>query len=335
VKLLRLVTAYFDPEPDGWTSWASKIGRVSIRTRPINRTDVSQEQQAKRGRLLIAEVYLPSVPKPAPDGLLDVPARERQMCEYAIEASANLVSMMTRSQRRLASPWPPVALLPETTEERNELEKARAFRYTAVSSTNAVPPALRPEPKLMAGLTDRLDGVQSVATFNTQVQPLSRYREAVRFFEMAFARPITAIEKKLAQFLASGKFGYTREEVAEWITHRHGAMHADSKPSDQLVWDADVAHLIDRIEQALYDVLLNKQKWHDPSQNRRDLWHPLAGTSDRNGGVFVTDKTGGVRLEFQIFDGFKAYPHDMSANIHKPPEEWWRVVVQVSRRPVR
>lgn len=100
-------------------------------------------------------------------------------------------------------------------------------------------------------------------------------------------------------------------------------MHADGKASHELVWDADVAHFMDRMEQALYDVLLNKKHWHDPSQDRRDLWHPLAGTSDNKGGIFVTEKAGGIRLAFQLFDGFRSYPHDMSADINKPPEEWW------------
>ena len=281
MKLLRLVTAYFEPEPDGWTSWVSEIGRVTVRARPLNRADVSQPEQVKAGRLLIAEIRLSSVPKAGADGLIDIPDVERQTCEYAIEAAANLVSVLTRSQRRLSSPWPPVALLVENAEEKRELEKARAFRYRTVSSKNALGPAMKPEPKLMSGLVDRLDGVQSVATFNSQTQPLAQYREAMRLFEMAFARPITAIDKKLGQFLSSGRFGYTRDEVVEWISHRHGATHADGKVTNDLVWDADVAQFMDRIEQALYDVLLNKQEWHSPSQTRRDLWHPLAGTLGR------------------------------------------------------
>jgi hypothetical protein len=323
MKLLRLATAYFDPEPEGWTSWVSQIGRVTIRARPVSRTDVSEPEHAKRGRVLIAEIGLSSVPKPGADGLIDIPDVERRLCEHAIEAAANLVSVLTRTQRRLSTPWPPIALLVENEDEKRQLEDAQAFRYRTVSSKNALPPTLKPEPKLMAGLVDRLDGVQAVATFNSQAQPLGQYREAIRFFEMAFARPISAIDKKLAQFLSSGKFGYTRDEVTEWVSHRHGATHADGKVSHDLVWDADVAQFMDRIEQALYDVLLNKEDWHSPSQTRRDLWRPLAGTLDKDGGIFVTEKTGGIRLMFQIFDGFSSYPHDMSANLNNLPAEWW------------
>ncbi len=321
MKLLRLVTAYFDPELEGWTSWSSKIGRVTVRARPTNRTDVAPAQ-AKGGSLLTAEIDLASLPTIAPDGLLDIPDQERRLCEQAIETTANLMAVLTRSPRRLASPWPPVALLPESAEEWERLEEARAFRYSTPSSANAVPLTPKLEPKLMVGLTDRLGGVQAVATFIAQVQPLSRYREAVRFFEMAFARPVSAIEKKLSQFLASGRFGYTRDEVAEWLSHRHGSVHGDGRPSEDLVWDADVARFMDRIEQALYDVLLNKAGWHSPSQNRRDLWRPLAGTLDNQGGIFGTQSTG-MTISFQIFDGFQSYPHDLSANLTKVPEEWW------------
>jgi hypothetical protein len=181
---------------------------------------------------------------------------------------------------------------------------------------------IKPDAALLQGLGDRLDGLQALATLLSQTHPLGRYREAVRFFEMAFARPITALDKKLAQFLTSGRLGYTRQEVVRWIEPRHGSVHGDRTPAPQLVWDADVAQFMDRIEQAVYDALFNKKDWRNPSHARRDLWRPVSGTADPNNGVFVTQGHGGV-MSVQLLDGFGAYPHDLSANLMSRPPDWW------------
>jgi hypothetical protein len=209
--------------------------------------------------------------------------------------------------------------LPESAAERAELDQARAIRYNVRSTTSAQVPKMAPE--LLTALKDRLDGLQSLATFITQSQPLGRFREAMRFFELAFARPYNKVDKKLSQFLASGPFGYTREEVANWLGKRDLATHGDLMTPN--VWDADVAMFDDRIQQAVYDILFNKSDWRSPSRERRQAWDPLAGTIDNDGTPFLTQGVGGIELSFRIFDGFGAYPHDLSANVNKPPAEWW------------
>jgi hypothetical protein len=126
----------------------------------------------------------------------------------------------------------------------------------------------------------------------------------------------------LAQFLASGHFGYTRAEVAQWIAPRHGSVHGDRTPAPDIVWDADVAPFMDRFEQAVYDALFNKRDWRNPSQSRRGLWRPISGTDAPDGRPFMTQGHGGV-MSVQLFDGFGAYPHDLSANLRSLPAEWW------------
>jgi hypothetical protein len=229
--------------------------------------------------------------------------------------------VLERCQRRLATPWPPVALLPESENDRNRLSSARGIRYSVRSKVSAHA-VIKPDAALLEGLVDRLDGVQALATLLSQPHPHGRYREALRFFEIAFARPITALNKKLAQFLVSGRLGYARQEVARWIEPRHGSVHGDRTLAPQIVWDADVAHFMDRIEQAVYDALFNKKDWRNPSHGRRELWRPVFGTNDPNDGLFMTQAHGGV-VSVQLFDGFGAYPHDLSANLNSVPADWW------------
>ena len=84
-------------------------------------------------------------------------------------------------------------------------------------------------PELLRALTDRFDGLASLADFLATDHARARDCEAARFLEMAFALPNSQMEKKLAQFLSSGPFGCTRHEVSSWLLHRHGAIHGDQK----------------------------------------------------------------------------------------------------------
>jgi hypothetical protein len=149
---------------------------------------------------------------------------------------------------------------------------------------------------------------------------LAQYREAARFFEMAFGMSTSQIEKKLSQFLGTGAMGYRRDEVASWLLHRHGAMHGDRRKTSAFTWDSDVRPFMDRIEQALLDVLFNKAEWATPSHVRRTTWVPHYGTSSPSGDVFATQGIGGT-LSFQILDAWGAYPQDPSS-LDSPPEEW-------------
>jgi hypothetical protein len=174
-----------------------------------------------------------------------------------------------------------------------------------------------------------MDGLASLANYYSTGNALGRYREATRFFELAFAMPVTQMEKKLAQFLSSGPFGYTRKEVASWLLHRHGAIHGDSKKATALTWELDVRLYIYRIEQALLDILFNKTNWHDRSRARRAIWAPVFGTPSNTTDIFATAGAGGT-LEFQMLDGWGAFPLAMSS-IESPPQAWWCKIIESPR----
>jgi hypothetical protein len=323
VKLLRLATVVFQPDIEEFRYWSMRVGPVNVSGFMTNRTDLAPEAKKLEvaRRLLQAEIPLRTLPSPDAEGFINVPEPERRACERAIEAAANVISVLRRTSRSIASPWPPVAFVPESDEERKRCAEWKAIRYQPHSVMSAERPSLELEAPMLSGLSDRLDGLESIATLIAQTRPLGRYREAVRFFEMAFALPIQQSVKKLSQFLASGRFGHSREEVASWFQHRHGAVHGDRKITRQVTTDADVARYLDRIELAAYDVLFNKKTWHDPSRTRRSRWKPTSGSGDNRGTLWLVQGSP-VRISCTIFDGFGAYQHDLGANL-KPPPEWW------------
>jgi hypothetical protein len=318
MKLLRLATIYLAPPPKDWDSWEMTVGRCTISTLSVNGT----RPPDGRKRLLVgARVVMESAPEINEDGLIKVPVALRRECEQGIEATANIISVLTRSSRQISSPLPPLALVPESDCDRAHLMHAQGFdcENRAYNRPHFSIPA---SPTLLEGLTDRLDGVALVADLLAQSHPLARYREAVRFFETAFRLPAVQLEKKLAQFLSPTDAGYERSEIALWLSYRHAAMHGDRAETKPLAVEADVRPFIARIEQAVIDVLFNKADWHSPSRTRRALFIPPAVTTGPLNGLRIIEKSEFV-LESQLLDPFGAYPLDLSATLSSPPTNWW------------
>lgn len=80
--------------------------------------------------------------------------------------------------------------------------------------------------------------------------------------------------------------------------------------------------IIARMEQAATDVLFNKKDWRDASTERRAVWTPKTGTTDDEGGVFVTQGAD-VTLQAQLLDEYGAFPLDLGGIISPPPANWW------------
>ena len=216
-----------------------------------------------------------------------------------------------------------MALIPENDAERVELEKTRGIR----SQPSAIPnPRFHIEVNemLMQGLRDRLDGLALLAeaySFSDD-HPSGRFREYVRLFELAFAMPATQMGKKLTQFLQEGGYGYERREIEEWLVLRNPSSHADGRKTPHFALWADFLPVIDRMEQAAIDVLFNKTDWHNSSRTRRQLLHPKAATTSKGGNLGIM-RGQTVDLRFRLMDTYGAFPHDSTAILEKPPENWW------------
>ena len=167
---------------------------------------------------------------------------------------------------------------------------------------------------------DRSDGAALLAEALAHDHPTGKFHELIRLFERAFARPAKLLVEPLQTFL-NPSYGYTEEELARWFEQlRDPATHADARAD--VVFEKDVRPVIARMEQAAFDVLLNKAQWRDPASDRKDIWNPATGTNDAANSIFLT-KGKDAQLSFQLTDQFGAYPLDLAAGLAPLPEGWF------------
>lgn len=316
MKLLRLTSMYFDPPPTGWSSWEFKFGDVIVSTIPIG---TAPPVEGKLRLLVKAEISIQSL-EIDDEEFINLPEKERRECEVALETAANIISVFGRCGRTISSASPYIALIIDNPKERGRLDKTRGFR-TMKSLNSGHHFQIPLSGNLVSGLQDRLTGAALMAEAFSHRMESGRYRDFVRFFEAAFSRSFSEIQKKLLQFL-NPIFGYTSQEISEWIRMRHPLTHGDGKKTNFILLDSDVRKLTWRMEQAALDVLFNKEIWHDPSKTRRELWIPIAATTSNKGDLMIRQGSE-LSLKFQLFDDFGIFPMDLQAVLSSPPESWW------------
>jgi hypothetical protein len=314
VTLRRLALVEFSPAPGSEASVQGTYADVVVET-----ISTSQASGALKA-LLVAACPLDYLPKRTPDGYVVVPSEPRRRCEHAIEAFVDLISISERCRRSIASPFPWVAFEATTEAAREWLDDSAGIHELDLvvdvpSASSRVPL----EPNLIDGLRDRSDGTVLMAEALAQTHPTGQLRDFFRVFERAFAIPARQVATPL-EALLDGRYGYTPEELDNWITVRDGATHADVRK--HLIVEADVRPILSRVAQAAYDVLLNKRLWRDASSDRRDLWTPMGWTTSPSGDVVMRQHSTG-RLETQLFDQFGAYLTDLEGVVSVLPAAWW------------
>jgi hypothetical protein len=264
-------------------------------------------------------VKLPRRPELTADGYIMVPDEARRRAEAGIEVAANLIAVAERCKRTISSPTPALVLIPGGKTMLNWLNKSLGFKFNRFG----IPSGrmyVETNPHILKQLRDRTDGLALMAEALANEHGTGRYREFIRLFERAFGLASSALDNQLARFLMSSSLGYSHSEVKQWVALRNPAIHANR--GSAFVLESDVRPVIHRIEQAAYDVLLNKADWHSPSHRRRKVWMPTTGTTSPGTDIFLTREEAAT-LHFQIVDGFGAYPLDLSACLTRLPEGWW------------
>src|SRR5262249_19130741 len=71
--------------------------------------------------------------------------------------------------------------------------------------------------------------------------------------------------------------------------------------------EVDTRPVVNRMEQAAFDVLFNKEKWHDPAAARRKVFKPIYGSLASHGWQMFKTPDSSVEVVFTFFDGFSAY----------------------------
>jgi len=313
MKLVRLALVDFTLAPENLPTWNVETESVTVEARPARGSD-GQELL-----LFIAQTELAELPMSDSHKMIHIPEADRRRAEEVIELLANLYAITTRCQRSISSPHPCVYLIAVDDDERTWLGERVAVRVNQGGSPNVVStPDFNSE--LAAALSDRNDGVALLAEALSHSHPTGKFHEFMRVFERAFALGPYRLIDPLAAFLEPGPFGYTHQEVLQWIELRQPATHADRRA--EFVLEADVRPVIDRLEQAAYDVLLNKRDWRNPGVDRRRFWKPTGGTRGAGQMFIVQGTTPSIR--FQILDSFGTYPLNLNASgVPNLPAEWW------------
>ncbi len=314
MKLGRLATVTVPTEPRGWETRGLRIEACEV--------GVLFTKKGEDGLTLVVTAItdLKYRPKKTGAGKIVIPEKSRLRAEEAIEHYANLISVSRHTRRTLSSPHPAVVLIPEDDADALFLTESSGFLEKV--GNRGVPGAtyeLDIDVHIDL-LVDRLDGVALVAEALCHSHATGCFHEAVRLFERAFGVSGRQLIQPLSNFLSTSNRGYTNEEIESWIDMRDGVTHADQR--NEILFEADVAWIVERVLQASYDILLNKVTWRNPSTDRREAWAPACGTSSPDCNLFVTQGLG-ANLKFRLFDEFRRFPLNLNGVLTGLPEGWW------------
>ena len=129
------------------------------------------------------------------------------------------------------------------------------------------------------------------------------------------------LANKLSQTLAP-PMGYSVREIAKWQSLRHPLFHADLQQATEIAIEADARTVVLRMEQAAWDILLNKAEWHSWSSARRALWDPPAITTNEAGHGDLRQGSKPT-LEFLLLDEFGVFPRVFQIQHTNLPADWW------------
>jgi len=269
--------------------------------------------------VVAADMDLSRRPATNSDGLILVPEAERRLLEQSIERFADLLAVARRANRRIFSAVPEAALRDLNEQDRKWTESVNGFAITGTSRIyvdSSVSLADLP----VAALADRPDGVTLLAEALSSDHETGQFRELCRVLERAFACGPAELVDPVTSFLQYfTELDYHRDEVANWLmVLRHLATHADRREAFAIA--ADVVPVLGRLQQAAYDILLNKENWRSCDTDRRTVWTPVNGVLRDNGAIQLDTHTGYIGSE--VLDAFGIYPYGRDYHL-AVPDDWY------------
>lgn len=312
-RLIRLVIATFGAKLSKWTDSPHTDSAITVkpyRSPLLDAPDNTTMTLLEASR--IVDYF------PVDDNVIHVPDALRRGLEMALESHIDTVAVLNQCTRSIASPHPYIAIEPVDSDATTWLRG----KHVHVSTTG-IPVRMWHDfdfTSTLPHLCDRLDGVALVAESLGHTHPTGQLHELIRFFERAFALAAGRVcRNELPSFLDANAKGFTAAEVGHWLHLRDTTAHADRRPNFAL--QADTRPVVNRVEQAAYDVLFNKKTWRDPSLERRDVFTPFCGSSNKDGGMFLTQGQPAI-IKMSLVDGFHAYPCNLNAFINNIPHHW-------------
>lgn len=264
---------------------------------------------------------------------LHIPPGATRHAERALSEAANLLAIASQAQHEVFSPRPYLFLRADTTEEAKTLAEAKRITLPPLRTGGSVQAPGADHGLLFSGiLADRPDGVALMGAALGAGHGVGKLHELVRVLESAFALAGNRLVEPLAEFLLNypgSPAGYGRGEVRRWLKElRDPATHADLRFSKHVLLDPDVEADLPRIEQAAYDVLLNKKSWNHSSPAREQRWS-LPAVTRRDGEVVVTSPTAVLRVHdqwdhqnaFRLNEKFRIDASSLGPDCH--PIDWY------------
>lgn len=251
-----------------------------------------------------------------------IPDQMRHKLESAIEYMADILSVTHQSSRSVSSILPYIAIDPLDEEAREWVTSGTAIHVQSEGTPDRTQYDCGLD-DVVPLLTDRLDGAALLAEALCQEHSTGRLHEFMRVFERAFAQSAGTVCRSgsLLGFLQSMNCGYDATEIHRWLELRDLATHADRKP-DYAV-EADTRKVVNRMEQAAYDVLFNKSEWRSPTSTRRNGLKPIYGSLKANGMNMFKTQAASIKASFALFDGFSSYPLNIRFDLRKVvPPNW-------------
>lgn len=312
--LLRILGLRLTPPPPQGMKMKLELGEAEVVI------DGGPERNGARWYLTVARISLRHRPKRTAGREVVIPDRQRVAARAVLEAAANVSALGVGARRELSSPNPYVAFEAESDEERQWLGESRGIQggLDGVAQHN-LDHLLPLTTDTVTSLTDRWDGVALISAARTANRTTGSFLDYIRIFERAFGRAAPGIAEQLATFL-DPRFGYTAEEIHHWTTALRGSTaHADQRRSFLL--DSDVRPYLSRVEQAAWDILMNKARWRCNDIERRDAWAPEGGLVSASGHLVIAQRTT-PRVVAQLLDRWQEFPLDLETRV-RAPKSWW------------
>lgn len=239
------------------------------------------------------------------EGLVVVPDKARKALEHEIEKLANMLSVSNLSSKKITSPLPCVAFEFENQGEHDWLKRHQGILYKNRNQKGLKPIGTSVPIDLTSyidDISDRHDGIALMAEAMNHEHLGGKLHEYFRLFERAFRLGADRIAKPMADYFANLRYGYSVGEIESWMKVRHSIAHGKANRIN--VTESHVAKIFGRVEQAAFDILMNKELWFNPNSSRKKVWHPDTGTDGV--GMFVT-RNSETRTVLSVLDEFEVF----------------------------
>ena len=188
MRLHRIMTISLDKKLPESFGASAQFGDTEL-----NLQMTSQESKTQTVLLTIASMPCEFQITLDEEQRLLVPFDFRKSLEAKIEAMANMLSISFSARRGISSIDPFIAISEMSGDQAKILNQCHGISGQPTISTSADHSFDFTDTRIISLMLDRLDGLSLLAESYSTEHALSRYREYVRLFELAFARPLGRI----------------------------------------------------------------------------------------------------------------------------------------------